>query len=162
MPFLIYTLSGLFLLIIVIIIVIQLLIPIIRTKKRNSNSFQKYNNLYKINLKILSRKNSMKQNSTKKYICPIRNQSKIIKEETKNDNTCNSHNNISSKNGEISYICMNNTQVNLSIYSEENNLKRYNNIKYSEEYKNDILDNLLNEEKRIKNNNQPKLFLFPI
>ena len=129
-------------------------------KKRNSNSFQKYNNLYKINLKTLSRKNSMKQNSTKKYICPIRNQSKTIKEETKNDNISNSHNNISSKNGEISYICMNNTQLNLSLYSEENNLKRYNNIKYSEEYKNDILDNLLNEERELKIIINPNYFSF--
>ena len=55
---------------------------------------------------------------------------------------------------------MNNTQINLSIYSEENNLKRYNNIKYSEEYKNDILDNLLNEERELKIIINPNYFSF--
>ena len=119
-------------------------------KKCNSNSLQKYSNLYKINLKTLSRKNSMKKNYTKKNICPIkysnRNQNKKIKEENKTNNN-NSNNN---KNGEISNISLNIKSSNYNINSEEDNIKRYNNIKYSEEYINDILDNLLKEEKEMK------------
>ena len=41
------------------------------------------------------------------------------------------------------YLCKRNNK-------KEDNIKRYNNIKYSEEYANDILDNLLTEEKELK------------
>ena len=127
-------------------------------KKNNSNSFQKCSNLYKINLKTLSRKNSLKQNYDKKNNCPIkhiinRNQNKIIKEEeNKNDNIININTNINNniikdENNNIYQKGINSIYNN---YNEEDNIKRYNNIKYSGEYINDILDNLLKEEKEIK------------
>ena len=128
-----------------------------------NSSFQKCSNLYKINLKTLSRKNSMKQNYTKKNNnCPIRHNNNNtnkninkIKEENKNDNNIN--NNIINNNDikeEISCILENDNNkclyVNDYNYNEEENIKRYNNIKYSGEYICDILNNLLQEEKDLK------------
>ena len=127
--------------------------------KNKSNSFQKSSNLYKINLKTLSRKNSMKQNYIKKNNnCPIRhninthinkNSDKIIKEENKNDSNINSNNNIKE---EISAILKNENskRIYTNDNNEEDNIKRYNNIKYSGEYINDILNNLLQEERDLK------------
>ena len=127
-------------------------------KKNNSNSFQKFNK-YKINLKTFSRKNSMKQNYIKKNNnYPIKhsiniNQNKIIKEEEiKNNN----NNNINIRNKNIIIKDENNNNnlyINNSIYNnynEEEHIKKYKNIKYSGEYINDILDNLLKEEKELK------------
>jgi len=119
-------------------------------KKNNSNSFQKISNLYKIDLKTLSRKNSFKQNYTKKNICPIKcvnkknNNKLVINKDNQKDNINNN------KNAEISNLSMNSTYTYFSNYKEEDNIKRYNNIKYSKEYVNDILDNLLKEEKELK------------
>ena len=119
-------------------------------KKSNSNSFQKCSNLYKINLKTFSRKKSLKHNYIKKNICPIKNinitnknQNKEIKIENKNNDINN--NKITNKNNE-----MNKIYSYINNYKEEDNMKRYNNIKYSEEYKDDILDTLLQEEKDLK------------
>ena len=119
-------------------------------KKIKSNSFQKSSNLYKINLKTFSRKNSMKHNFIKKNICPIKytnniNKNKIIKEESKNDSNINK-----SIKEEISTIYENSKCSFINDCIEEDNAKRYNYIKYSGEYINDILDNLLQEEKDLK------------
>ena len=128
--------------------------------KIKSNSFQKFSNLHKINLKTLSRKNSMKQNYNKKINnCPIRhsnnyhtnkNTDKCVKEENKNSN--NNKDNINDIKEEISCILKNDNKKCLynNDYNEEDNAKRYNNIKYSGEYINDILNNLLQEEKDLK------------
>ena len=122
-------------------------------KKSNNNSFQKSNYLYKINLKTLSRKNSMKQNYIKKNICPIKyisnkNKNKTIKEENKNNtNNNNSYTKKISENNDLSSL--NSTILCISNKEEENN-KRYNNIKYSGEYINDILNNLLQEERDLQ------------
>ena len=122
-------------------------------KKNNSTSFQKCSNLYKINLKTLSRKNSMKN---KKNNCPIkhminRNQNKLIKEEeNRNDNNTNTNNNIIKDENNNNNISQNEDNSISNNYNEEDNIKRYNNIKYSGEYINDILDNLLKEEKELK------------
>jgi hypothetical protein len=122
-------------------------------RKNNSNSFQKHSNLYKINLKTFSRKNSFKQSYVKKNICPInyinkKSQSKLIKNKDNQNNQKDITNN--NKNAEISNISLNSTYSCMSNYKEEDNIKRYNNIKFSEEYINDIMENLLNEEKELK------------
>ena len=122
-------------------------------KKSNNNSFQKSNYLYKIDLKTLSRKNSIKQNYTKKNICPIRyisnkNKNKSIKEENKN--STNNNNSYINKNCENVNMSINSTISCINNYNEKDNDKRYNNIKYSGEYINDILNNLLQEEKELK------------
>ena len=129
-------------------------------KKNKSNSFQKCSNLYKINLKTLSRKNSFKQNYVKKNICPIKfvnkkSQNKIKIKDNQKDLTNNNN-----KNAETSNISMNSTYSCISNYKEEDNVKRYNNIKYSEEYASDILENLLTEEKELKININQNYFSF--
>ena len=142
-------------------------------KKSNSNSFQKCSNLYKINLKTLSRKNSMKHNYIKKNICPIKNtsininnknQNKEIKEEEKKtndiDNDNHKNNNKNDNDNEIHNNSINNLYTFINNYKEEDNIKRYNNIKYSEEYKNDILDNLLQEERELKIIINPNYFSY--
>jgi hypothetical protein len=55
---------------------------------------------------------------------------------------------------------LNSTYSCISNYKEEDNIKRYNNIKYSEEYKNDILDNLLQEERELKIIINPNYFSY--
>ena len=83
-------------------------------KKNNSNSFQKISNLYKIDLKTLSRKNSFKQNYTKKNICPIKcvnkknNNKLVINKDNQKDNINNN------KNAEISNLSMNSTYTYFS------------------------------------------------
>jgi hypothetical protein len=125
---------------------------------RKSNSFQKCtNNLYKINLKTLSRKKSLKQNYLKKNECPIKysnrinkNNSKTIDEERKNL--------LYSKNNTIQEITTD--LINNIFDAEEDNTKRYNNIKYSEEYSSDILNNLLQEEKDLPIQTNPNYYSF--
>ena len=120
--------------------------------KNNTNSFQKcrnINNLHKINLKTLSRKNSFKNsNYIKKNICPIR---QIINR----NNSINDmkEKNMKGKNKNKSYTFMSKTQsyyYDNDISKEDNAIKRNNNIKYSEEYLDDILYNLLIEEKNLE------------
>ena len=128
------------------------------TANTHKNSNKKNNNINnsfkecKINLKTLSRKKSFKTNHyiklKKSNICPIkqiinRNNS-IIKEENKNNNN-------------ESYSIMSKTQPYYNIrndlkeINDMNNISINNNIKNSEEeYLEDILSNLLKEEKEMK------------
>ena len=115
-------------------------------KKNISNSFKKS----KINLKTLSRKNSFQNNNyikiKKSSICPIKH---IINRNSSNNNISKEE----SKNNNDSYSFMNKTQ---SYYNINNTLKEINNISNiiirnpEEEYIEDILYNLLKEEKEIK------------
>ena len=119
---------------------------------RSNTSYQKYNNNYKINLKKLLKKDNLKQNLAIKNICPIKhiNHKKnniILIGEYKNEN-------IDAKEE------INNISLNSNNYKEEDNLKRYNNIKYSNEYINDIYDNLLKEERELKIYINPNYFSF--
>ena len=113
-------------------------------QKNNSNSFKKC----KINLKTLTRKNSSKINNYLKIkrpnICPVRkiinrnnNNISVTKEESKN----NSNNN---------YSFLSKTQFHYDIKSlqKENNISSKRNPE--DEYLDDILYNLLKEEKEMK------------
>ena len=80
-----------------------------------------------------------------------RNQNKLIKEEeNRNDNNTNTNNNIIKDENNNNIISQNEDNSISNNYNKEDNIKRYNNIKYSCEYINDILDNLLKEEKELK------------
>ena len=115
-------------------------------KKNISNSFKKS----KINLKTLSRKNSFQNNNyikiKKSNICPIKH---IINRNSSNNNIGKEE----SKNNNDSYSFLNKTQ---SYYKINNTLKEINNISNAiirnpeEEYIEDILHNLLKEEKENK------------
>ena len=114
-------------------------------KKNITNSFKKS----KINLKTLSRKNSFQNNNyikiKKSNICPIKH---IINRNSSNNNISKEESKNNYSNNNDSYSFMSKTQP---FYNITNTLKETNNISNirnpEEEYIEDILDNLLKEEK---------------